>query len=60
MQGPMCQCLKKKHPCCCLQVQCGFDSTLVLSEDGTLFTFGDNSLHQLGRASRVQVTRDHS
>ena len=56
----MCQCLKKKHPCCCLQVQCGFDATLVLSEDGTLFTFGDNSLHQLGRASRVQVTRDHS
>ena len=34
---------------------CGFDHTLVLSEDGSLFTFGDNSLAQLGRPSQPQV-----
>ena len=39
------------------QVACGFDHTLVLAEDGTLFSFGDNSLCQLGRPSRPQVRR---
>ena len=33
------------------QVACGFDHTLALAEDGSLFSFGDNSLLQLGRAS---------
>ena len=46
-------------PCClrhsCPQVVCGFDHTLVLAQDGSLFTFGDNSLCQLGRPSQLQV-----
>lgn len=33
-----------------LQVCCSLDSSLVVGADGTLFTFGDNSLAQLGRA----------
>ncbi|KAI3439085.1 hypothetical protein D9Q98_001495 [Chlorella vulgaris] len=36
------------------QVVCGFDHTLVLAEDGSLFSFGDNSRSQLGRASQPQ------
>lgn len=39
----------------CLQVVCGFDHTLVLAQDGSLFAFGDNSLCQLGRPSQAQV-----
>ena len=31
------------------QVACGFDHSLILASDGTLLSFGDNSLHQLGR-----------
>lgn len=31
------------------QVCCSLDSSLVVGVDGTLFTFGDNSLAQLGR-----------
>lgn len=34
------------------QVACGFDHTLVLTQDGSLLAFGDNSLGQLGRPSR--------
>lgn len=30
-------------------VACGMDHSLVLSEDGRIFSFGDNSLGQLGR-----------
>lgn len=37
--------------CACMQVQCSLDSSLVLAEDGTLYTFGDNTLCQLGRPS---------
>ncbi|KAK9915182.1 hypothetical protein WJX75_005773 [Coccomyxa subellipsoidea] len=33
------------------QVCCSLDSSLVLAKDGTLHTFGDNSLGQLGRPS---------
>lgn len=33
-----------------MQVCCSLDSSLVVAEDGRLFTFGDNSLAQLGRA----------
>jgi alpha-tubulin suppressor-like RCC1 family protein len=40
-----------------LQVVCGFDHTLVLAEDGSLFSFGDNLLSQLGRASQPQASR---
>ncbi|KAL4434482.1 hypothetical protein ABPG75_000923 [Micractinium tetrahymenae] len=36
------------------QVVCGFDHTMVLAEDGTLFTFGDASLGQLGRPAQKQ------
>ena len=36
---------------CLLQVCCSLDSSLVLAKDGTLYTFGDNSLGQLGRPS---------
>ena len=39
-----------------LQVVAGFDHTLVLTQDGSLFTFGDNSLCQLGRPSQLQVS----
>ncbi|KAL4419081.1 hypothetical protein ABPG77_002222 [Micractinium sp. CCAP 211/92] len=34
------------------QVACGFDHTMALAADGTLFTFGDSSLGQLGRAAQ--------
>ncbi|EFN51325.1 hypothetical protein CHLNCDRAFT_141087 [Chlorella variabilis] len=34
---------------------CGFDHTMVLAEDGSLFTMGDNSLGQLGRPSQPQA-----
>ncbi|PRW58731.1 ultraviolet-B receptor UVR8 isoform B [Chlorella sorokiniana] len=37
------------------QVVCGFDHTLVLAQDGSLFTFGDNSLCQLGRPSQGEA-----
>ena len=33
------------------QVACGSDFTLALAQDGSLFSFGDNSLCQLGRPS---------
>ena len=33
------------------QVCCSLDSSLILAKDGTLHTFGDNSLGQLGRPS---------
>lgn len=39
---------------CLLQVCCSLDSSMVLAEDGTLYTFGDNSLGQLGRPSRPE------
>ena len=31
------------------QIACGGDHTMALAQDGTLFTFGSNSLAQLGR-----------
>ncbi len=34
-----------------LQIACGYDHTMALAQDGTLFTFGSNSLAQLGRPS---------
>eukprot|EP00887_Chlorella_sp_A99_P006967 scaffold2.g6967.t1 len=37
-----------------VQVACGLDHTLALAADGTLFSFGDNSLQQLGRPSPAQ------
>jgi hypothetical protein len=37
--------------CLWLQIACGCDHTMVLAQDGTLFTFGSNSLAQLGRPS---------
>ncbi|BDA43656.1 probable ultraviolet-B receptor UVR8 [Coccomyxa sp. Obi] len=36
------------------QVCCSLDSSMVLAEDGTLYTFGDNSLGQLGHPSRPE------
>lgn len=33
------------------QIACGFDHTLALAEDGSLFSFGSNDLGQLGRPS---------
>ncbi|GAB4815690.1 hypothetical protein N2152v2_002736 [Parachlorella kessleri] len=33
------------------QIACGGDHTMALAQDGTLFTFGSNSLAQLGRPS---------
>ena len=38
-----------------LQVVCGLDHTLALSQAGRAYAFGDNSLCQLGRAGNMGV-----
>lgn len=43
------------HLCDCLQVVCGLDHTLALSQAGRAYAFGDNSLSQLGRAGSMGV-----
>lgn len=35
-------------------VSCGLDHTLIMTQDGNLLSFGDNSLGQLGRAVRPE------
>ena len=39
----------------CLQVVCGLDHTLALSQTGKAYAFGDNSLCQLGRVGNMGV-----
>lgn len=39
----------------CVQVVCGLDHTLALSQSGIAYAFGDNSLSQLGRAGNMGV-----
>lgn len=34
---------------------CGLDHTLVVAQDGRLYSFGDNSLGQLGRSGTMGV-----
>ena len=41
-----------------MQVACGFDFSLALAFDGSLFSFGDSSLGQLGRASSNSGSTD--
>lgn len=38
-----------------LQVMCGLDHTLALSQTGKAYAFGDNSLCQLGRVGNMGV-----
>ena len=41
-----------------LQVACGFDFSVLLAADGSLYAFGDNSLGQLGRDTGVSNSDD--
>lgn len=39
----------------CVQVVCGLDHTLAVSQTGVTYAFGDNSLCQLGRVGNMGV-----
>ena len=39
----------------CVQVVCGLDHTLALSQTGVAYAFGENSLCQLGRVGNMGV-----